>query len=150
LAYAYQYAQHISLPSDAARAAQQPWKFNKGRQNWILRNVTDPAVIPSSYLALAMIYIDSIKGGARDALKKTCKKTTKDAKAAVEDQPEPNQQKSSDETAEAEIDKSASKKVAFAAATKATPTSTPVSDEKRRRAKKILKVLRGKIQPQDI
>jgi hypothetical protein len=66
LAYAYQYAQHISLPSDSARAAQRPWKFNKGRQNWIIRNVTDPLAIPDSYLALAMAYADSIKGGARD------------------------------------------------------------------------------------
>ncbi|KAF8762005.1 hypothetical protein RHS01_00721 [Rhizoctonia solani] len=38
LAYAYQYAQHVSLSSESERAAKQPWKFNKARQNWILRN----------------------------------------------------------------------------------------------------------------
>ncbi|KAG9101181.1 hypothetical protein FS749_009643 [Ceratobasidium sp. UAMH 11750] len=148
LAYAYQYAQHISLPSDSARAAQQPWKFNKGRQNWIIRNVTDPAVVPDQYLALAMVYIDSIKGGARDVLKKTCKTTTKETKAAAVSQPEPDQ-KPSDEPAEPESEPT-SKKVAFATETTEPTTSTPITKERRKRAKKILKVLRGKIQPQDI
>ncbi|KAG9097556.1 hypothetical protein FRC06_007436 [Ceratobasidium sp. 370] len=148
LAYAYQYAQHISLPSDAARAAQQPWKFNKGRQNWIIRNITDPVVVPDPYLALAMVYIDSIKGGARDALKKTCKATTKEAKAIGE----PDQQKSSGETPEtAETENEpTSKKLAFTVGTTEAAASTPRTKEERKRAKKILKVLRGKIQPQDI
>ncbi|KAG8690188.1 hypothetical protein FRC09_012097, partial [Ceratobasidium sp. 395] len=148
LAYAYQYAQHVSLPSDTARTAQQAWKFNKGRQNWIIRNVTDPAVIPDSYLALTMVYVDSIKGGARDALKKACKTTTKEAKAAV--QPEPDRQKPSGKAEEAESDKSTPKKVAFAAVTDGTTTLTPVNEEKRKRAKKILRVLRGKVGPQDV
>ncbi|KAG8695324.1 hypothetical protein FRC09_009230, partial [Ceratobasidium sp. 395] len=150
LAYAYQYAQHASLPSDAARAAQQPWKFNKGRQNWILRNITEPTVIPDSYLALAMAYVDSIKGGARDTLKKTCKTTIKEARAAVEDQPEPDRQKPSGKAEEAESDKSTAKKVAFAAATNETTASALVNEEEGKRAKKILRVLRGKVEPQDI
>ncbi|KAG8744910.1 hypothetical protein FRC10_009280 [Ceratobasidium sp. 414] len=149
LAYAYQFAQHVSLPSDAARAAQQPWKFNKGRQNWITRNVTDPAVIPDPYLALAMVYIDSIKGGARDALKKTCKATTKEAKAAPESQPEPDQQNPPGETAESENEPTL-KKVIFAGGATEAADPTPITKEKRRRAKKILKVLRGKIQPRDV
>ncbi|KAG8770105.1 hypothetical protein FRC12_004516 [Ceratobasidium sp. 428] len=150
LVYAYQYAQHVSLPSDTARAAQQPWKFNKGRQNWIIRNVTEPTVIPDSYLALTMAYVDSIKGGARNTLKKTCKTTIKEAKAAVEDQPEPDRQKPSGKAEEAESDKSTAKKVAFAAATNETTASALVNEEKRKRAKKILRVLRGKVEPQDI
>ncbi|QRV76484.1 hypothetical protein RhiJN_04499 [Ceratobasidium sp. AG-Ba] len=140
LAYAYQYAQHISLPSDAARRAQQPWKFNKGRQNWIIRNVTEPSVIPDGYLALAMVYIESIMGGARDALRKTCKTTKKRAKAAAKEQVEAAQPKATEPEGS-----SAPKQVAFA------PAERPILDEeKRKRAKKILRVLKGKVQPQDV
>ncbi|KAG8744912.1 hypothetical protein FRC10_009282 [Ceratobasidium sp. 414] len=82
-------------------------------------------------------------------LKKTCKATTKEAKAAPESQPEPDQQNPPGETAESENEPTL-KKVVFAVGATGTADPTPMTKEKRRRAKKILKVLRGKIQPRDV
>ncbi|CAE6457369.1 unnamed protein product [Rhizoctonia solani] len=154
LAYAYQYTQHVSLTSDSERAAKQAWKFNKARQNWLLRNITDPTVIPDSYLPISLIYINSIQGGARNELRKTCKATKKQAKASkgpsLNDQSKP----------ESEVDQSpdaageSAKKVTFAAGTAEPATAetgvTAPSKIKVKRARTVLKVLKGKIQPQDI
>ncbi|KAH7344945.1 hypothetical protein B0J17DRAFT_712574 [Rhizoctonia solani] len=154
LAYAYQYAQHVSLTSDSERAAKQAWKFNKARQNWLLRNITDPTIIPDSYLPISLIYVNSIQGGARNGLRKTCKATKKQAKASKEmslkDQSKPESE--ADQSPEATGD--SAKKVTFAAetaepATLETEAAAP-SKIKVKRAKTILKVLKGKIQPGDI
>ncbi|KAG8716117.1 hypothetical protein FRC11_009166 [Ceratobasidium sp. 423] len=154
LAYAYQYAQHVSLASESERAAKRPWKFNKARQNWILRNITDPTIVPDSYLPISLTYVVSIQGGARDDLKKTCKTTKKQAKTSKA--PPPNDQNDSKPEVEQSPDAKGepSKKVTFA-----TGTAEPVTTEsetsapskvKVKRAKTILKVLKGKIQPQDV
>ncbi|CAE6425448.1 unnamed protein product [Rhizoctonia solani] len=154
LAYAYQYAQHVSLTSESERAAKQPWKFNKARQNWILRNVVDPTGIPDSYLPISLLYIESIQGGARNDLKKTCKIIKKQAKASKASSLEdPNGSKSeADKSPEAKDE--SSKKVTFATGTMEpmaaeSETSAP-SKVKVKRAKIIIKVLKGKIRPQDV
>ncbi|KAF5331528.1 hypothetical protein D9611_007666 [Ephemerocybe angulata] len=49
------------------------WKFNKAKQNWILRNVWSGESIPDTYLALAIKYIAQIQGGSREKLKETCR-----------------------------------------------------------------------------
>ncbi|KAJ1311385.1 hypothetical protein OPQ81_009878 [Rhizoctonia solani] len=154
LAYAYQYSQHISLTSESERAAKRAWKFNKARQNWILRNITDPNIIPDSYLTISLIYVSSMQGGARDELKKTCKSIKKQAKASKALlMNEQNKSKSEVDQASEAKDELA-KKVTFAAGT-AEPAATVLEAPgprkvKVKRAKTILKVLKGKIQPQDI
>ncbi|CUA76768.1 hypothetical protein RSOLAG22IIIB_02240 [Rhizoctonia solani] len=150
LAYAYQYSQHISLSSESERAAKHAWKFNKARQNWILRNITDPAVIPDSHLPISLTYVSSIQGGARDELRKTCKITKKQAKASKAlSSNDQNQSKESSATMG-----ESTKKVTFAAGTAEPATIEPETSApskiKVKRAKIILKVLKGKIQPQDI
>ncbi|CAE6527746.1 unnamed protein product [Rhizoctonia solani] len=150
LAYAYQYSQHISLSSESERAAKHAWKFNKARQNWILRNIIDPAVIPDSHLPISLTYVASIQGGARDELRKTCKITKKQAKASKAlSSNDQNQSKESSATMG-----ESTKKVTFAAGTAEPATIEPETSApskiKVKRAKIILKVLKGKIQPQDI
>ncbi|KAL5641238.1 hypothetical protein ACGC1H_001652 [Rhizoctonia solani] len=154
LAYAYQYAQHISLTSESERAEKHAWKFNKARQNWILRNITDPTIIPDSYLSISLVYVASIQGGARDELKKTCKTTKKQAKASkalsLNDQNESKAEVDQPPDATSE----SPKKVTFASGTAepaiVEPDVLAPSKAKVKRAKIILKVLKGKIKPQDI
>ncbi|KDN50122.1 hypothetical protein RSAG8_01458, partial [Rhizoctonia solani AG-8 WAC10335] len=154
LAYAYQYAQHISLASESEQADKHAWKFNKARQNWILRNITDPMVIPDSHLPISLIYIASIQGGARDELRKTCKTTKKQAKASKALLSNDRNESKSEVNQSLEATGESAKKVTFAAGTAEPATVEPEvpapSKVKVKRAKIILKVLKGKIQPQDI
>ncbi|KAF8351162.1 hypothetical protein F5887DRAFT_195633 [Amanita rubescens] len=48
------------------------WKFNKARQNWLIRNIWSPEMIPDEHMPLLLWYLKNVKGGARDALVKTC------------------------------------------------------------------------------
>ncbi|CAK9438996.1 uncharacterized protein LODBEIA_P32200 [Lodderomyces beijingensis] len=41
------------------------WKFNKSKQNWILKNIRD---IPESYSSALKLYLASLQGGSRDRL----------------------------------------------------------------------------------
>ncbi|KAI0091860.1 hypothetical protein BDY19DRAFT_990629 [Irpex rosettiformis] len=71
-----------SLSEQASRAlsyaytqAHNPtnWKFNKARQNWLIRNVLSEETIPDDYVPLANRYMSGVQGGARDALIKSCR-----------------------------------------------------------------------------
>ncbi|GAB1518974.1 hypothetical protein RhiTH_002039 [Rhizoctonia solani] len=154
LAYAYQYAQHVSLSSESERAAKQPWKFNKARQNWILRNVIEPATIPDSYLPISLIYVQNIQGGARNELKKTCKVIKKQAKNSKASPSSDSNGSKPEADQPSEAKSESTKKVTFAAGTtepKVTESeiSAP-SKVKVKRAKIILKVLKGEIRPPDV
>ncbi|EKM59461.1 uncharacterized protein PHACADRAFT_249966 [Phanerochaete carnosa HHB-10118-sp] len=54
--------------------AEEPlsWKFNKARQNWLLRNVWSAEAIPDTYVSLTKKYLSSVQGGVRETLIKTC------------------------------------------------------------------------------
>ncbi|KAH6915410.1 hypothetical protein BKA70DRAFT_576163 [Coprinopsis sp. MPI-PUGE-AT-0042] len=52
--------------------APNEWKFNKARQNWIIRNAFSAESIPETYLSLAIKYLSGLQGGSRDKLKDTC------------------------------------------------------------------------------
>ncbi|RXW25201.1 hypothetical protein EST38_g649 [Candolleomyces aberdarensis] len=60
------------------------WKFNKAKQNWILRNVWSSEMIPENYFPLAMEYISKIQGGSRDKLKEQCNSVLKEPVASPE------------------------------------------------------------------
>ncbi|KAF8640080.1 hypothetical protein AX17_001320 [Amanita inopinata Kibby_2008] len=62
-ALAYAYTQH-NHPSE--------WKFNKARQNWLIRNVWSPKSIPDEHLPLTVWYLKNVQGRIRDALVKSC------------------------------------------------------------------------------
>ncbi|KZS97550.1 hypothetical protein SISNIDRAFT_546649 [Sistotremastrum niveocremeum HHB9708] len=47
------------------------WKFNKGKQNWLIRNIWDETQIPEGYLEITIKYLSTVQGGAREVLKKT-------------------------------------------------------------------------------
>lgn len=79
------------------------------------------------------------------ALRKTCKATKKQAKAAK------SKSKEQGKSAQTETkDEALSKKVTFAAETVSLDAPAAPSKERAKRAKTILKVLKGKIKPRDL
>ncbi|KAJ6629245.1 hypothetical protein B0H10DRAFT_33049 [Mycena sp. CBHHK59/15] len=44
------------------------WKFNKARQNWLIRNLWSNETVPDTYLALVVQYLSNVKGGVRETL----------------------------------------------------------------------------------
>ncbi|KIJ70353.1 hypothetical protein HYDPIDRAFT_23468 [Hydnomerulius pinastri MD-312] len=80
--------QNLKALSFAYERFQNPesWKFNKARQNWLIRNIWSDQAIPEKYLHLATMYLADIKGGVRQKLIDTCNsKITPDATAPTED-----------------------------------------------------------------
>ncbi|KIM45852.1 hypothetical protein M413DRAFT_295420 [Hebeloma cylindrosporum] len=48
------------------------WKFNKARQNWVIRNVWASDAISDIYFPLVVKYLNTVQGGSREKLKETC------------------------------------------------------------------------------
>ncbi|KAI0080720.1 hypothetical protein K474DRAFT_1695572 [Panus rudis PR-1116 ss-1] len=92
LSYAYSYVHNRS-----------EWKFNKARQNWLIRNIWSQESIPDNHVSIANKYLESIQGGVREAFIKTCRETL----TVPTSQPEQSTTTSTD--ASAPIDESASK-----------------------------------------
>ncbi|KAJ8698011.1 hypothetical protein PTI98_004775 [Pleurotus ostreatus] len=42
------------------------WKFNKARQNWLIRNIWSDELIPETYFPMSIKYLSSVKGGIRE------------------------------------------------------------------------------------
>ncbi|KAH7887990.1 hypothetical protein F5I97DRAFT_934960 [Phlebopus sp. FC_14] len=61
LSYAYERFQNPSS-----------WKFNKARQNWLIRNIWSEQAIPEKYLPLLQRYLIDVKGGIRQRLVDLC------------------------------------------------------------------------------
>lgn len=51
------------------------WKFNKARQNWLIRNFWSDQAIPESHVPLVLRYLTDVKGRVREALIKSCQDT---------------------------------------------------------------------------
>ncbi|KAF9008737.1 hypothetical protein BDQ17DRAFT_1348836 [Cyathus striatus] len=49
------------------------WKFNKARQNWIIRNLWSVEAVPDVYQPLILKYMSHVQGGVRENLIKTCR-----------------------------------------------------------------------------
>ncbi|PFH52642.1 hypothetical protein AMATHDRAFT_46186 [Amanita thiersii Skay4041] len=70
-----------SLPDQARKALEyaylqytspSEWKFNKARQNWLIRNVWLSKMIPDDHFPLVAWYLKSVKGGVKDTLINAC------------------------------------------------------------------------------
>ncbi|KAF5321314.1 hypothetical protein D9619_000993 [Psilocybe cf. subviscida] len=70
-----------SLNSQARKALEyaftqmnkpKKWRFNKARQNWLIRNVWAPESISDAYFPLVIKYLQNVQGGSREKLKETC------------------------------------------------------------------------------
>ncbi|KIY67331.1 hypothetical protein CYLTODRAFT_397227 [Cylindrobasidium torrendii FP15055 ss-10] len=48
------------------------WKFNKARQNWLVRNYWSSEQVPDAYTPLVIQYMLKMQGGAREGLVKSC------------------------------------------------------------------------------
>ncbi|KIP09172.1 hypothetical protein PHLGIDRAFT_126477, partial [Phlebiopsis gigantea 11061_1 CR5-6] len=61
--------------SYAYSQAEEPssWKFNKAKQNWLLRNIWSEESIPDTHVALTNKYLAGVQGGVRETLIKTCR-----------------------------------------------------------------------------
>ncbi|THH33824.1 hypothetical protein EUX98_g370 [Antrodiella citrinella] len=102
------------------------WKFNKARQNWLLRNYWSEQAIPDEYLPLVNVYLSKVQGGVRENLLKTCRDTMS---SGIADIPiEKPVVTANGESGEATKD----------AAVASTP---PVDEVKRKRAQDLLLVL---------
>ncbi|KIL00005.1 hypothetical protein PAXRUDRAFT_68114, partial [Paxillus rubicundulus Ve08.2h10] len=63
----------------------QSWKFNKARQNWLIRHVWSENAIPEIYVPLLTKYFADIRGSARQKLIDSCNsKISSPAVAPVE------------------------------------------------------------------
>jgi len=68
----------------------EAWKFNKARQNWLLRNVWLEQAVPESYLPLVIRYLVGIRGGAREKLIGECISKTSTSEEAPMQGPQPS------------------------------------------------------------
>ncbi|KAF8901683.1 hypothetical protein CPB84DRAFT_1777190 [Gymnopilus junonius] len=50
----------------------EKWKFNKARQNWLVRNIWSPEAISDTYFPLVVKYLSPVQGGPRERLTQTC------------------------------------------------------------------------------
>jgi len=48
------------------------WKFNKARQNWLVRHVWDPAVLPDKDFKNVRKYLKTTQGAVRKELIEQC------------------------------------------------------------------------------
>ncbi|KAF8165011.1 hypothetical protein B0H34DRAFT_793447 [Crassisporium funariophilum] len=92
------------------------WKFNKARQNWLIRNVWSPDFVPESYFPLVTKYLTNVQGGSRDKLKETCQ-----TYIAAKDTPEAVVPSSTATTTTTTPADSAAEPTATPATTKLTP-----------------------------
>ncbi|KAH9947282.1 hypothetical protein B0H21DRAFT_346134 [Amylocystis lapponica] len=63
------------------------WKFNKARQNWLIRNIWSEEAIPEAHMPLLTRYLANVQGGAREALVKTCHEIAAEASSGKEAKP---------------------------------------------------------------
>ncbi|PPQ77729.1 hypothetical protein CVT25_011164 [Psilocybe cyanescens] len=69
------------------------WKFNKARQNWLIRNIWAPEALPDVYVPLVVKYLVNVQGGSKEKLIETCQSYLK-----VEEKTEPEQNGASSST----------------------------------------------------
>ncbi|KII95839.1 hypothetical protein PLICRDRAFT_96552 [Plicaturopsis crispa FD-325 SS-3] len=77
-ALVYAYAQ-FSDPSS--------WKFNKARQNWLIRNIWSEQAIPETHVPLTIRYLTNVQGGVREKLTKACEAALDPPKPAQPSEP---------------------------------------------------------------
>ncbi|KAI0771936.1 hypothetical protein BD413DRAFT_547118 [Trametes elegans] len=115
----------------------EAWKFNKARQNWIIRNLWSESAIPERYLALVTRYLQGVQGGAREALIKSCREAS--GSTPKINGPTPSESKSIAPDTDAQTESPTEKAVTFAVP---EPESQDDSTEtKRIRASALLGVL---------
>ncbi|KAG6832911.1 hypothetical protein H0H92_004795 [Tricholoma furcatifolium] len=49
------------------------WKFNKARQNWLIRNIWSNEMVPEVHLPLVYAYLLKVQGGVRENLIQSCR-----------------------------------------------------------------------------
>ncbi|KAI9067642.1 hypothetical protein FKP32DRAFT_1664183 [Trametes sanguinea] len=116
------------------------WKFNKARQNWLIRNLWSEEAIPETYIALVSRYLQGVQGGAREALIKSCREALQPATSTSKPQPT---EKSADavDTENPESPSKRTVKFAEPEPISSTDTSNAADEIKRRRASALLAAL---------
>ncbi|CDO73997.1 hypothetical protein BN946_scf185043.g46 [Trametes cinnabarina] len=117
------------------------WKFNKARQNWIIRHVWSEEAIPETYFPLVSRYLEGVQGGAREALIKSCREALN--RALPLDKTVPAEEETFTNQSEEQTASPSKRTVKFA---DPEPTTTgrannPADETKRRRASALLTVL---------
>ncbi|RPD61857.1 hypothetical protein L226DRAFT_571264 [Lentinus tigrinus ALCF2SS1-7] len=117
------------------------WKFNKARQNWLIRNVWSDQAIPDTFIPLVTKYLQGVQGGSRESLVKSCREAL--------EPPQPASTTDTEAAAEAEVapdgqaDPQAKRTVKFAAEEPQASDSQPehTDETKRQRAEALLAAL---------
>ncbi|OJT10516.1 hypothetical protein TRAPUB_12954 [Trametes pubescens] len=120
------------------------WKFNKARQNWIIRNVWSEEAIPDAYLPLASKYLQGVQGGAREALLKSCQEAIDAPQPTAE--PVVEESKAVPAESESTQDSPTKRTVKFEVPV-APSSSTTANDTKRKRAADLLAILKSNATP---
>ncbi|KIK65514.1 hypothetical protein GYMLUDRAFT_38985 [Collybiopsis luxurians FD-317 M1] len=63
------------------------WKFQKARQNWIIRNIWSAENIPDSQMPLVLKYLSNVQGNVRETLIKTCESIIEKASNGASESP---------------------------------------------------------------
>ncbi|EKM80471.1 hypothetical protein AGABI1DRAFT_106643 [Agaricus bisporus var. burnettii JB137-S8] len=113
--------------SYAFRRFHEPnnWKFNKAKQNWLVRNLWNFQSIPEKYENLVVKYLSAVQGNTRENILKICKDTL-------------NQNTTSEASEASEIP---DKSVSAGGPIIDTPTPSNNDDQKKARAQALLEAL---------
>ncbi|KAF9452212.1 hypothetical protein P691DRAFT_661563 [Macrolepiota fuliginosa MF-IS2] len=68
------------------------WKFNKARQNWLVRNFWSTNSIPEKYEDLVIQYLSAVQGNTRENLIKACRAAMDDTDTPSKEAQTPNGQ----------------------------------------------------------
>ncbi|WVO18123.1 hypothetical protein L204_105825 [Cryptococcus depauperatus] len=76
------YVHLYALSRQPLSSSKEPvWKFNKAKQNWLMRNIFNLVEIPEAYFDLVLGYLKTIQGHSRTALIEIAKKTIQPSSA---------------------------------------------------------------------
>ncbi|RDX53218.1 hypothetical protein OH76DRAFT_1470177 [Lentinus brumalis] len=116
------------------------WKFNKARQNWLIRNVWSEEAIPEIYVPLVTKYLQGVQGGGRESLIKLCREAIEPPKPPAEPATAvPDAQ--AEATPDGQTDTPAKRTVKFADEPEEGSKTEPTTETKRQRAVALLAVL---------
>ncbi|KAI0663115.1 hypothetical protein C8Q70DRAFT_493546 [Cubamyces menziesii] len=119
----------------------ESWKFNKARQNWIIRNVWSEQAVPETYLPLVYRYLQGVQGGSREALIKSCKEAAQATPSTDSTVPAEEQQEAPTEPESQPSPTKRTVKFAEPEAKDSKASDNATSETKRQRAASLLAIL---------
>ncbi|KAI0751436.1 hypothetical protein C8Q80DRAFT_1268670 [Daedaleopsis nitida] len=120
------------------------WKFNKARQNWLIRNVWSEESIPEKYMSLVSLYLQGVQGGVRETLIKSCRDAMELPKATanrLETAPVEGSTEASDKSRDTAANDSPAKRTVRFSVEEPSTTTVSSDEVKKQRAQALLSTL---------